>query len=141
MRMRGGGWRAKRRLAALVAVLSLAFSWFEIAFPDVHDGDAAGTAVTTVVLASGGSGAGGAAMADLDAAVSAGHEGAPSRHSSSVPSPHRIHVDHCGHSHAGSTAERVSLPAPCVLPSAPAPSTVVMPPTVDLPPHLRPPIA
>jgi hypothetical protein len=112
--------------------LCLVTSWFEIAIPDVHDGDVA----TLQVAASESLGTPYAAHATDDGSTSS------SRHELPTDGPHQIHIDHCGHSHVVATPRQVILPRDVMVSIGRA----AWPPTelfasISLAPRLRPPIA
>ena len=116
---------ARRRVAALFALLCIVAMPFELLMPDVHDAD-------------------GVAAAQV---VGAGDEGNPAPSPRSVPDDseplptHSTHVDHCTHAHlAGLRTPDATTESPVARSRVPdAPSR--RPLSVSVPPRKRPPIA
>ena len=122
------------RLHRLVAGFFTAFAFWassvEVMLPELHDGDGEAEVATTVASNST------TAVAHVDATSSQREQPAPD---DAPLSHHGFHVDHCGHSHgaAVSCASRSPLATPHdAVPQAKATTLA----SVELPPHLRPPI-
>lgn len=117
-----------RRVWALLLGVSLAFSLWESAVPDVHDGDAlVGTDARRGNVAS-----------EHHSPAAPGNDGAPSRDEG--PS-HTMHVDHCGHGHAAGTVIACRLPTLSIHTDAPGYGATAGLLSVTQDPQTRPPIA
>ncbi len=117
-----------RRVWALLLGVSLAFSLWESAVPDVHDGDApVGTDAR-----------GGTVAREHPSSATPGNDSERSRDDG--PS-HTMHVDHCGHGHAAGTVMACRLPMLAVLTDAPGYGVTAGLLSVTQDPQTRPPIA
>lgn len=117
-------------MLALVAAVLLAGSWFEIALPDVHDGDAVAVAhVDCVSQTTGVPGCGTLPMTP-------DHSPRPSGGSS-----HDVHVDHCSHGHVATALIARRLSTRTSFAGNPDSCAATARPNREPDLHFRPPIA
>lgn len=125
--------RFRRICTALFTMLAFMVSSVEVLLPELHDGDAAprpswSTATTD----------------NTSAVVELTNDEVALTTDGTVPGSHQkthpgTHIDHCGHSHAATQAREfirsIEQRADCI---AEAPNVKLV--SVELPPHVRPPI-
>jgi len=117
-----------RRAWALLLGVSLASGLWETAVPDIHDGDAAGSAEML----------GGNAVGTHTLPATQDRDGIPLDQDG--PS-HTMHLDHCGHAHGAGAVFACRLPMASGRSGAPARSVSAALVSVTQDPQTRPPIA
>lgn len=116
-------------MVALVAAVLFAGSWFEIALPDMHDGDAVAVAHVDCVSQTTG-------VPDCGSLpTTPGHSPRPSGGSS-----HDVHVDHCSHGHFATAVVTGRLSPRTAFAGDPASCSATARPNCEPALHFRPPI-